>query len=105
MISYNFNTFPVLIELSKAINEDYNLFLKQFNKTIHVNDYASSHGVYKLSIYMAENLDFSRARKMAALSLRYKSDLNFHKILTSNMEKINWFYYNSEKISTIIHIN
>jgi hypothetical protein len=97
-VQYNFYTFPLLAEFSKILDEDYNIFLKQFNKTIIVNDFASSYAIYKLSEYLIENLDFNRGRKMAALSLRYTGDHNMNLILDSHYKKTNWFYYNSGEI-------
>jgi hypothetical protein len=86
-----------MVELSKRLNEDYNLFVQKFDKTIHVDDYESSYAMYKLSVYMLENLDFSNARKMAALSLRYKADKNFNVVLKNNFDKVNWMYFNASK--------
>ncbi|MEJ2617571.1 MAG: hypothetical protein P8Z35_21635, partial [Ignavibacteriaceae bacterium] len=74
-----------------------------FNKTIKIRDYASSYAVYRLSIYMLENLDFLTARKMAALSLRYNSDKNFNYILQGNFDLTDWFYYNGEKTLKQFH--
>lgn len=102
---YNFYTFPVLIDLSRSINEKYNMFINQFDKTIYINDYAGSYAMYKLSNYMLENLDFQNARKMAALSLRYEADKNFNYILQNNYNKMNWFYYNAQKILNHLKIN
>ena len=94
---YDYNSIPVFINLARVLNEDYKLFIKNFNKTIKIKDYSSSYAVYKLSIYMLENLDFLTARKMAALSLRYNYDKNFNYILQSNFDLTDWFYYNGEK--------
>jgi hypothetical protein len=44
---------------------------------------------------MCEKMDFDRARKMAALSLRYNEDLSFNSVLQSNFDKMNWLYKNS----------
>jgi hypothetical protein len=44
---------------------------------------------------MAENSDLNRARKMAALSLRYTKDLNLNHLLEENNKKMNWLYQNS----------
>ncbi len=46
---------------------------------------------------MLEQLDFSNARKMAALSLRYSSDKNFNYVLQSNYNLTDWFYYNGDE--------
>ena len=94
---YFYSSIPVMINLTKNLDEDYKLFIGKFDKTIHVDDYASSYAMYKLSVYMLENLDFVNARKMAALSLRYKTDKNFNVVLEDNFDKANWFYFNASK--------
>jgi len=50
-------------------------------------------------LFMCEKMDFDRARKMAALSLRYTGDISFNSVLQSNFEKMAWFYKNKEMIS------
>ena len=95
-VKYDYNSIPVMINLARSLNDEYKLFLKNFDKTIRIKDYASSYAIYRLSIYMLENLDFQDARKMAALSLRYSSDNNFNNILQSNFDLTDWFYYNGE---------
>ncbi len=93
--NYVYSSFPVLVSLSKVLDEDYSVFVKQFDKTLFINDYVSAYGIYVISQYMAENLDFSRARKMAGLSLRYNRDYNLNQLLKENYKKMNWFYQNS----------
>ena len=96
--NYYYSSFPVVVDLSKNFNEDYNTFLKQFNKTFIVNDFLSAYGVYYLSQYMLENLDYDRARKMAALAMRYKSENNLNLIFKDNFKRINWIYQNSDSL-------
>ncbi len=93
---YDYNSIPVFINLARALNKDYKLFIKNFDKTIRIKDYSSSYAMYRLSIYMLENLDIQDARKMAALSLRYNSDKNFNYILQNNFDLTDWFFYNGE---------
>ncbi len=95
---YLYSSFPVMINLSKSVNEDYSIFKKQFDKTFFVNDFLSAYGIYRLSDYMIENLDYERARRMAGLALRFKGDKNLQFLLAENFNKINWFYLNWEKI-------
>ena len=95
---YDYNSIPVFIDLSRSLNEKYDLFLKYFSNTIKVKDYSESYALYRLSIYMLENLDFQNAKKMAALSLRYDSDKNFNYILQTNFDKTDWFFNNGEKV-------
>ncbi|HSP87377.1 MAG TPA: hypothetical protein VLN45_04540, partial [Ignavibacteriaceae bacterium] len=95
---YLYSSFPVIADLSKNVDENYLTFTRLFDKTFFIYSYISAYGLFRLSGYMAENLDFSRARKMAALSLRYKEDLNLNSLLKENYKKLNWFYQNSEMI-------
>jgi len=96
--NYYYASFPVIVDLSKSFNENYNLFLKQFDKTFIVNDFLSAYGVYYLSQYMLENLDFDRARKMAALAMRYKLENNLNLVFKDNFKRITWIYQNSDSL-------
>jgi hypothetical protein len=62
----NFNFLPIMIDLSRKLDEDYRLFISQFNHKLGDETYESSFAFYKLSNYMLENLDFVNARKMAS---------------------------------------
>lgn len=100
----NYKTFPYLVSLAKSSGVKYDDFLSNFTQVLRVGDYESCYAIYKLSLYMCEKMDFERARKMAALSLRYWGDVNFNPILNSNFEKMNWLYKNHEKIlSSLIY--
>ena len=96
--NYDYNSIPVFIDLAKSLNEHYKLFLKNFDKTMQVKDYSSSYAIYRLSIYMLENLDFPDARKMAALSLRGNTNNDFRIILQNNSDKADWIYHNGDEI-------
>ena len=102
--SYVYSSFRSLINLSITIHQSYSDFMNGFQSEFNVKNYESSYAVYYLSKNMADNLDFERARKTAALSMAFKSDDNFNEVLNSNLQKCEWFYYNSERIlrSTII---
>ncbi len=93
--SYNYNTFPYLSSLARSSKIEYKNFLMNFTRMFEVNDYKSSYGVYKLSTYFCEKMDFERARKMAALSVRYSGDKSFNSVLQSNFERMDWLYKNS----------
>ncbi len=95
--SYLYYSFPAITELSRTLKENYDIFISQFKKTITVNDYRSSYAVYKLSSFMLENLDFARARKMAALSLRNTDDYSFLSLQKENYKKCTWMYFNGAK--------
>jgi tetratricopeptide (TPR) repeat protein len=99
-LEYDYFSFPVMIDLSREINDDYKLFLKQFDKTFKASDFSSSYGLFRLSNYMVENMDIVNARKMAALAARYKGDAKFSKILGENFKKMDWFYINRNYILT-----
>jgi len=96
--NYIYSSVPVMVDLAKFLDEDYWTFIKQFDKTLFVNNYLSAYGIFRLSEYMCENLDFNRARKMAALSLRLKDDYSLNLLLKENYKKLNWFYHNSEMV-------
>jgi hypothetical protein len=98
----NFNFLPVMIDLSRKLDEDYRLFISQFNHRLSDETYESSYAFYKLSNYMLENLDFANARKMASLSTRYKEDKNFSELLERNYMKIMWLQNNHETLLAAI---
>ena len=95
--SYIYYSFPSIMGLSRTLKENYDIFISRFKKTIMVDDYRSSYAVYKLSSFMLENLDFARARKMAALSLRYTDDYSFLSLQMENYKKCTWMYFNGAK--------
>ncbi len=103
--STNYYAIPALINLAGSVDKEYQLFLKQFSGKIVVDDYESSFAMYRLSNFMMQNFDFYRARKMAAFSLRYKSDKNFYEILNDNYNAVNWIYKNSALLNNIIYYN
>ena len=96
-VSYNYNSFPYLSSLARSVKDDYEDFLKNYSKILEVKDYNSAYGIFRLSAYMCEKMDFDRARKMAALSLRYSEDVSFNSVLQSNFNKMNWLYKNSSE--------
>lgn len=96
--SYSYNTFLPMINLSQNLKESYSFFLKRFNKPIEATDYTSCYAIYKLSNFMLLHLDYTNARKAAAMALRYKYDKNLNTLLEANFEKTEWFYYNHSKI-------
>ncbi len=101
--TYDYFSIPVMIDLAHSLGESYELFLEMFNQTIVVNSYQSSFAVYRLSIYLLAHLDFTRARKMAALSMRYDKDKNFNFILRENFKKTDWLYENGNRILSSIN--
>ncbi len=95
---YNYNSFPYLVLLAKSSNIEYGTFLKNFLRTFEVKNFNSSYGIYKLSLYMCEKMDFDRSRKLAALSLRFSEDSSFNSVLKSNFEKMDWLYKNYMRV-------
>ena len=94
--NYNYFSFPVMIDLAGSLKENYKLFLGLFSKPFVVNDFMSSFALYKLSVYLTGHSDFIRARKMAALSLRFDKDKNLNYLLQENYNKITWLSNNSK---------
>ena len=95
---YIYSSFPVMINLSSLLNEGYDLFIKDFDKPIEADDYLSSYAIYKLSVYMLDNLDYSNARKTAAMALRYVHDKNFNSILKDNYDKCEWILLHHNEV-------
>lgn len=97
---YIYNSFPALINLAKALETGYSDFLNIFTKTPQVDNYSSAYAIYKLSEYMMENLDFEKARKMAALTLRFKEDITWTDLylFQSNYKKAEWLFANGNKL-------
>lgn len=94
---FNYNSLPTFISLSKLESLDYTDFLANFDKVLVVSDYESCYALFKLSQFMCEKMDFDRARKMAALSVRFY-DNSFNSILENNFVKMTWMYKNSKDI-------
>jgi hypothetical protein len=95
---YNYHSFPSLIQLSNEVNESYEMFIRNLDKNIIVDDFVSSYASFLLSKYMLINYDFDNARKMAGLSLRNHSNNNFSLIKKQHYEKVEWFYHNAVKL-------
>ncbi|MFO7526798.1 MAG: hypothetical protein R6W68_15200 [Ignavibacteriaceae bacterium] len=93
---YFYPSIPVLIKYAESTGQDYNQFIKIFHKTQFITDFYSSYAIYKLSEYMIIKYDFKNARKMAALSKRYREMDHFNLLLQDNFDKADWFYYNAE---------
>lgn len=104
---YNYASLPIIIDLSRSVNESVSLFENRINKKFVVDSYISSYAAFKLSEYLMENFDFINAKKFAGLSLRYDKDKNFYSILKENLNKTEWFNKNAnlllDKIDIIIN--
>ncbi len=94
---YFYPSIPTMISLASSTEEDYSVFIKKFDKTFFITDMPSAFSVFRLSEYMIENFDFRNARKMAALSRRYRGDEHLNYLWNSNFEKAEWFYYNADE--------
>jgi hypothetical protein len=103
--SYFYYSIPVLVDLAESLGENYDMFLNHFDRTITVDNFRSSFAVYRLSVYLLSHLDFTRARKMAALALRYSDNKNWNFILKGNFDKTGWFYENGKDILSSLKIN
>jgi hypothetical protein len=96
--SYDYASFPVIIDLAGDLHKSYKEILALFVKDIVVTDIYSSYGAYYLSRYMSENLDYLNGRKLAELAARYQADDSISIFLRSHLIKTNWIYFNCEKI-------
>ena len=101
---YDYSAFPVLIDLTNRFDGNYNLFMSVFGKNFDASDYSGCYALYKLSNYMLEHMDIERARKIAALAMRVKTNKNFDDILRSNYVKISWFYLNYKRLLSNVTI-
>ena len=98
LTGYRFYTFPALLELSELLDENYSIFLQQFDINLIGNNEYSSYGLLKLSEYMMKNLDFDRARRIASLAVRFRSNAEQHHLLDANFKKASWLYENGSRI-------
>ncbi|MDR3609385.1 MAG: hypothetical protein P4L27_02350 [Ignavibacteriaceae bacterium] len=104
--SYDYSSFPVMIDLAVLLGRPYKEVIEIFNKNIIVNDIESSYGAYYLSNYMMENLDYTGGRKLAALAGRFRDSDGIELFLRSNLIKANWIYLNYDKImKNMIFVN
>jgi hypothetical protein len=96
--SYNYNSIPLMIDLSATLEEDYQAFLQNFENELEVKDVISSYAVYKISEYMLKNFDYINARKMAGFALRYKGEPGLLKLTEEHYKKTEWFFRNAKGV-------
>jgi hypothetical protein len=96
--SYDYSSFPVLLGLAESLHKPYKEVIKLFDGNIVVNDLYSSYGVYALSKYMMENLDYTRARKLAALATQFTNEDGINLFLRSHFIRAEWVYFNQKRI-------
>ena len=96
--SYDYASFPVIIDLAVSLHKPYEEVLSLFDKNIIASDIYSSYGAYYLSRYMMENIDYVRGRKLAALACRYRNADGIQLFLRSHLLRTDWVYFNYEKI-------
>ena len=96
--AYNYATLPLMLDLSTLLEEDYQLFLENFNDNFVVNDETSAYAVYAISVYMLRNFDYLNAKKYAALALRYKGNPNLTELLNEQFKKADWFAKNANRV-------
>lgn len=94
--SYYYDSIDLLLQLAKVNKIEYNVLQKIFDKTFNINNIESSYAVFKLSQYLLEIGIYNNSRKMAALSLRYKTGNPFYFTFKQNYDKVNWFYSNAD---------
>ncbi len=104
-IKYNYNSIPIVINLSETLEENYKLFLSGFEDNFAIEDFYSSYASLKLSQYMLKNFDFVNARKMAGLALRFKDEKRILELKRENFEKAEWFHKNAERVLTEMKIS
>ncbi len=95
---YEYQSIPIMINLSEALEENYKLFLSNLTHNFEVKDFFSSYASLKLSQYMLQNFDYLNARKMAGLSLRIKDENGLLELKKQNFQKAEWFNRNAERV-------
>lgn len=91
--SYIYSSIPSIINLAKNLNLTFEQFLQIFDKAFVQYDEYSSYAFLKLSEFMVDNYDLTKARKMAALAKRLNTNENFNPFLNENYKMIEWFYF------------
>jgi hypothetical protein len=87
-----------MVDLSSLLEEDYKMFLQNFENDLEVVDELSSYAVYKISEYMLKNFDYVNARKMAGFALRFKGDAKLLSLTEEHYKKTEWFLRNAKRI-------
>lgn len=103
-VRYNYASLPVVINLSRELDENVSIFKNKLNKVFIINNYISSYAAFKLSQYLLDNFDFENARRYSVLSLKYNEDKNFYSVLKDNSNKVNWFNENGDLLLKRINI-
>lgn len=99
--SYYYDSIDLILQLARENKIEYSFLQKIFDKTFIIDNIESSYAVFKLSQYLLEIGKYNNSRKMAALSLRYKTGNPFYNTFKQNYDKVSWFFSNAdEKIST-----
>ena len=96
--SYDYASFPVMIDLAVSLHKPYKEVLLLFEKNMVVNDIYSSYGIYYLSKYMMENLDYVGGRTLASLEVKYNDVSKIQLFIRSHLLRIDWVYFNYRKI-------
>ncbi len=103
--SYNYFSIPAVVNLSGAMNENYESFMKQFLRPLKVSGLPSAYALLKLSMYMAENSDLCGAAKIAEIAESFKADKDMHEIAEENSIKLNWLCSNFREVLEKTKIN
>ena len=90
---------PVTVRLSKIINLEYSLFIKNFISDEIVVNLKDIYTLNVLSMYMLDNFDFINAKIMIEKAARKSNDQFNNEIINYNNNKINWM---SDHYSSII---
>jgi hypothetical protein len=100
---YVYSSIPPMIDLSSSLKEDYNAFIRLFDREIIVNDFISAYAAYRLSERALENLDYDRAEKFALAAAKFTTQPSFSEILQSNLAKVQWLKkYSNHSLKSLI---
>ncbi|MCH8325290.1 MAG: hypothetical protein IIB83_01790 [Bacteroidetes bacterium] len=89
---------PVAVRLSKIINLEYSLFIKNFMSTEIVANLKDSYTLNVLSMYMLDNFDFINAKNMIEKAEMESNNLFNNELIKYNHNKINWMSDNYNSI-------
>ncbi len=91
---------PVAVRLSKIIDLEYKLFMKNFINDETAANLKDSYTLNILSMYMLDNFDFVNAKIMIEKAARISNGQFNNKLIKYNLNKINWM---SDNYSAIIN--
>ena len=88
---------PVMINLSKSLDQSYSSFIKSINSRKILDDNTSAYSYYSLALYSISNIDMVAAEEFMKKALEKSTDGDFKKIMETELMKIIWLKKNFEE--------